>query len=216
MEQRGFPTSPEGLEIIRDIADQVNKDDRRGLTFPELRMGVVTAINLAVAPPECDVLLGNNTDDEPATAIPCGLGYLPVVNDVIFLLKNGTDLIAIGGFGTLADFGVETVSTGLTPASGFGTTQFLGRKTAGVTTVMVRMDRTGGTITATNANITDTLVCTLPVGWRPPDTVFPAANIQNARTGVMEVLADGTCVLVTSTTDVVTGDSIKFSHAWIS
>jgi hypothetical protein len=209
-------TQDSGLEIIRDIADQVNKDTLKGLTWPELRMGVVTAINLAVAPPECDVLLGNNTDDDPATEIPCGLGYLPVVNDVIFLLKNGTDLIAIGGFGTFADFGVEITSTGLTPATGFATTQFLGRKTAGVTTIMVRMERTGGTITATNGNITDTLVCTLPVGWRPPDTVFPAANIQNARTGVMEVLANGTCVLVTSTSDVIVADSIKFSHAWIS
>jgi hypothetical protein len=215
MEQRGFPMSPEGLEIVRSIADQVNKADLRGLTWPELRLGVVIVANTAVTPNTCDVLLGNDVTDDPATDIACALGYVPVVNDVTFILKNGTDMIAVGGLGTRAAFGVETIAAGLVAASGFAATEFNGRRAAGVTFIEVRLDRTGGTITQTNSNITDTLVCTLPAGWTPPTLMFPVFNCQNARHGVMEVDPNGTCIIDTCSTDIITGDSIKFHLCWV-
>lgn len=197
-------------DVHRQLVDHIDGDKLRGLRWPELRQGEVIAVDYSVNPITCSIFLSGDGDTS-VDGVPCLEPYVPLVGDIPFLLMNGSDLIAVG---PVTKGPVET-TTGLSAASGWSTTQFLGRKSGGVTFVLVRMDRTGGTITVTNQNITDTLLCTLPAGWRPPDTIFPVCNLQNSRHGVMEVTAAGACNLVTASSDIILGDSAKFYASWV-
>lgn len=70
-----------------------------------------------------------------------------------------------------------------------------GRKWGGLTFISVSVMRTGATIPAGSAgNITDTPVCTLISGWRPPHTLFISGNYHGY----------GPCGLVISSTGVIT------------
>ncbi|MFH8838832.1 hypothetical protein [Streptomyces sp. NPDC017868] len=63
---------------------------------------------------------------------------------------------------------VEAITSGATAQAGWTLSYFNARRTRGVVSFNVNMVRSGADITATTAgNITDELLCILPVGWRP-------------------------------------------------
>jgi hypothetical protein len=120
----------------------------------------------------------------------------------------------------------ETTTAGLTTATRFDNPTFLGKKVNGVTTINVTVLRNdpGGAnnaeVTATSAgNITpDVLCCTLPVGWRPSETVTTSFDSSGTRDGSITILSNGTCTIKTmSPTAVITDNSsVNFFAEWIS
>ncbi|MDQ0791954.1 hypothetical protein [Streptomyces sp. B1I3] len=68
---------------------------------------------------------------------------------------------------------LTTTAAGASAASGFSIVSFSGRSTsAGVYMVNLTITRTGSQIDAGSAgNIADTVMATLPVGWRPPEQI---------------------------------------------
>ncbi|NUS26135.1 MAG: hypothetical protein HOV92_18190 [Streptomyces sp.] len=91
-----------------------------------------------------------------------------------------------------------STTSGLTAATGFSVNSFLGRKVSGVTVLDIYMQRTGADITATGGNITDTQICTVPAGWRPPDQTINGTWDNGAAEGGWVVGTDGVCTLRTS------------------
>jgi hypothetical protein len=114
----------------------------------------------------------------------------------------------------------ETTTAGLTAASGFDTPSFSGKKVSGITTVNVSVLRNGATITATAAgNVTpDLLCCTLPIGWRPSETVTTSFDSSGTRDGSITILSDGTCTIKTMSPNSTLTDnsSVNFFADWIS
>ncbi|QKY79509.1 minor tail protein [Streptomyces phage PHTowN] len=114
----------------------------------------------------------------------------------------------------------ETTTAGLVPATDFDTPTFNGKKVNGVTTVNVTVLRNGATITATSAgNVTpDVLCCTLPVGWRPPETVTTSFDSSGTRDGSITILSNGTCTIKTMSPNSTMPDNstVNFFAEWIS
>lgn len=112
---------------------------------------------------------------------------------------------------------VET-TTSLTPATNFTTTTMAGRKTCGIATVSVVLSYTGGTITAgASGNITDTLACTLPTGYRPAAVMTTNFDKSGVASGSVTILADGTCTLksLDPTATIAAADSVTFSLTFV-
>lgn len=114
----------------------------------------------------------------------------------------------------------ETTTAGLVAATGFDNPSFLGKKVNGITTVNITVLRDGATITATSAgNVTpDVLCCTLPVGWRPPETVTTSFDSSGTRDGSITILSNGTCTIKTMSPNSTMTDnsSVNFFAEWIS
>ncbi|GAA3374275.1 hypothetical protein GCM10020367_37530 [Streptomyces sannanensis] len=100
---------------------------------------------------------------------------------------------------------VETLSTGVTVATGWSLVGFAARRTRGIVTMAITVTRSGADITATSqGNITDETLCTLPAGWRPAlDTETTASDGYGS--GSATVYPNGTVTLRTwSSTGVLT------------
>ena len=113
-----------------------------------------------------------------------------------------------------------TEDSGLVAATGFSVNSFSGRQVGKFVTVVVNLERTGSTIaqfTTHTGNIPDTSLCTLPSGWRPPETI-------NAIFG--NGFVDGECVISTSgvislrsvsgADGVRNGGNVQVSARWIT
>lgn len=104
--------------------------------------------------------------------------------------------------------GITTVTSGLTAGSGFSVTSFDASQTCGVATVHIALTRTGSTLSPTvtdGTNISgDPTVCTLPVGWRPRNTLIVMADISGTQFACCTVNTDGT-ILVKSVSANGTG-----------
>lgn len=114
----------------------------------------------------------------------------------------------------------DSTTSGLTAATNFTVVSFSGRKVSGITTVHMLVTRNTSTIAegATNTgNIVDTDMCTLPSGWRPPESI-------NAVWGNGSV--DGECTItsagvvslrsISGNTGVVSGTNVRCTAVWIS
>lgn len=120
----------------------------------------------------------------------------------------------------------ETTSAGLIAATRFDNPSLDGKKVNGITTIsatVLRNDPSNTNIaevTATSAgNITpDVLCCTLPVGWRPNETVTVSFESSGTRDGSITILANGTCTIKTMSPNSAMTDnsSVNFSASWIS
>lgn len=119
----------------------------------------------------------------------------------------------------------ETTTTGLVAATGFSVTSFSGRKINGITTVAFLVNRTGAPIPELGSNfgnITDTNMCTLPVGWRPPETI--SANWGNGSVdGECTITSTGVVTLRSisgqanaAADGIATGTNPRVSASWIS
>lgn len=113
----------------------------------------------------------------------------------------------------------EETTAGLVMASGWSENNFQGRKLNGVTTVSMSLNRTGGTLTSSsNGSIPVTLVATLPIGWRPLDTVIENFDKSGVADGSVTILPDGTCTIksMSPTATIAVNNDITFFAQWIS
>ena len=67
----------------------------------------------------------------------------------------------------LTDDAPTTTSSGLAAGTGFTVNSFSGYRAGNVISLDMYLNRTGADITASGGNIADTLICTVPSGWRP-------------------------------------------------
>lgn len=113
----------------------------------------------------------------------------------------------------------ETASSGVTAATNWAVTSFDGKKVSGITSVSLVMAYSGATITATSAgNITDTLMATLPVGWRPSESVTVTYESNGTRDGSVTISTAGNITLRTMspTSTLASGSSVTMFASWIS
>ncbi|MFD6035716.1 hypothetical protein ACFWHF_14415 [Streptomyces griseoincarnatus] len=110
-----------------------------------------------------------------------------------------------------------TTTTGLTAATDFTVTSFSGRRSGKVVTVDVFVQYTGAGINVTNPgdNITDTPMCTLPSGWRPPETMNAIWG-SGAVHGDTNIATTGVMSLRTTSNDIVTNANIRVVASWIT
>lgn len=113
----------------------------------------------------------------------------------------------------------ETTTAGLTAATNFAVSSFEGKKVNGVTTVNCVVTYTGSALVATSAgNVTpDVLACTLPVGWRPPETVTTSFDRSGTADGSISISTSGACTVRTMSPNATgTTGTVTFFAEWIS
>lgn len=113
----------------------------------------------------------------------------------------------------------ETTTAGLVAATNFTVSSFSGKKVNGVTTVNCAVSYSASALTATSAgNVTpDVLACTLPVGWRPPETVTTSFDRSGTADGSITILTNGTCTVKTMSPNASgTTGTVTFFAEWIS
>jgi len=114
----------------------------------------------------------------------------------------------------------EETTAGLTVATNWSLNGFQGRKVNGITTIYVSLNRTSATaLTASAAGaLGPQLVCTLPVGWRPPDTVIENFDKSGTADGAVSILPTGTCTIqsMSPTASIAQNQDITFFCQWIS
>ncbi|MFD4551421.1 hypothetical protein [Streptomyces sp. NPDC058466] len=108
-----------------------------------------------------------------------------------------------------------TTASGLTAASGFSVNDFRGYKSGKIIVIDMYMLRTGGTITATTGNITDTAICTVPSGWRPTNGTINGAWDDGTSEGGFVVGTDGICTLRTASGDIILNRNIRLHAAFV-
>ncbi len=123
----------------------------------------------------------------------------------------GTDKLTVDKDGNVTATGTVTAASssttsGLTAGSGFTTTNFYAYRFGKVVALDLYMHRSGTTITATNGNIGDTQIATVPAGWRPTHSTINGAWDDGTSSGAWVIGTDGICTLRTSSSDIV-GDA---------
>lgn len=105
----------------------------------------------------------------------------------------------------------DETTTGLTAATDFTVTSFYGRRSKGTVTINALLAYSGATITATDGNIADTAICTLPSGWRPEyDTIIGHWG-DGVESGEFTCTTGGVCTLRTSDGDIENGRNVRLS-----
>lgn len=115
----------------------------------------------------------------------------------------------------LLDDTPTTTTSGLTAATNFSVNDFLGMRVGNLIVIDAYVQYTGAGITATNGNIADTEICTLPSGWRPAEHVVDVSWDDGFEDGGLLIDTDGTCDLRTSSDTIATGANIRFHAAFI-
>jgi hypothetical protein len=105
----------------------------------------------------------------------------------------------------------ETTS-GLVAATNFTVNSFYASRSGGAVFVHCYLNYTGGTITATSGNINDTLMCTLPSGWRPPTTIN--AIWGSSVDGECTIGTTGLVTLRSSNGNVTNGLNLRMTASW--
>lgn len=109
----------------------------------------------------------------------------------------------------------DTLTTGLTAATGFSVNDFYAIRSKGTVILDMYLNRTGADITATSGNITDTQICTVPSGWRPNTTSTITGNWDDGTAeGGFVVGTDGICTLRTASSNIVTGRNLRLHIAF--
>lgn len=104
----------------------------------------------------------------------------------------------------------DETTTGLTAATDFTTSEFYGRRSKGTVIINAALLYGGSTITATDGQITDTNICTLPSGWRPQHSTINGTWGDGFESGELTCTTGGTVTLRTSDGDIETARTIRF------
>lgn len=99
-----------------------------------------------------------------------------------------------------------TTTTGLVVASGWTLSDFRGARNGRNITLDIFLHRSGTTIGAISGNVTDQLMCTAPVGWRPTSGTINGGWDDQVSEGGFVIGTDGLCTLRTSSGDII-GDA---------
>lgn len=120
----------------------------------------------------------------------------------------------------LNDFTATETASGVVDATGFATSSFVGRKVSGVTMIELFTNRTGATIAegATNTgNVADTLVATLPSGYRPQEAVNCVVG-NGTVDGEATIATSGDITLrtISGNSGWANGSNLRFTAVWVS
>lgn len=105
------------------------------------------------------------------------------------------------------------VTTGLVAATDFTVNDFYASKSGRIVFVHCYLLYSGATITATSGNISDTTLCTLPVGWRPPTTINAAWG-DGAEDGECTIGTGGAITLRSSVANIPTARNFRVTANW--
>jgi hypothetical protein len=190
-------------EQIRQLATEIAKQTLMSFDPCTLRKGIVVSVQDTAAPPTLTVTISGDTLEIPGVVYY--EHYDPKVSDVVHLIKQGTDLAAIG---KVAEQHTETDFTDVTLAAGF---THNGNSNGNLQIRRVwdhgqwRVDIIGGVNRSSG-----TLVATLPANYRPITvtrrTLLGARDANGANTVKIDVGNDGTMVLVGGTTSAASTD----------
>ncbi|WP_406439440.1 hypothetical protein OHB00_30500 [Streptomyces sp. NBC_00631] len=117
---------------------------------------------------------------------------------------------------------VETTTTGATATGNWSLTSFSARRTRGVCSFTLALNRTTSSLTATAAgttnpgNVTDELMATLPSGWRPAVDSYAIAT-DGFASGAARIAVDGSVSLVTWATSGViqVGNNVRVCTSFV-
>lgn len=104
---------------------------------------------------------------------------------------------------------LSSTTSGLSVASGFSLNDFFGFRQGRNVTIDVYLTRTGGNIASTNGNIADTVVCTLPAGWRPTHSTITSCFDTGIVHGGFVVGTDGICTIRTASDDIASATNMR-------
>ncbi|GAA3718335.1 hypothetical protein [Streptomyces tremellae] len=107
----------------------------------------------------------------------------------------------------------DTTTTGLVAATGFTVSAFSGKKRSGITYVDVFVTRTGGDMTSSGGNITDTQMCVLPVNWQPGEVINGQWG-QGLADGECTINPDGTIVLRSANGTIGNNTNLRVTSSW--
>ncbi|MEU9972355.1 hypothetical protein [Streptomyces sp. NPDC051014] len=108
-----------------------------------------------------------------------------------------------------------TTTSGLVAATDFTVNSFSGRKASGTTTVVVFVQYTGSGLALSSGNLIDTLMCTLPAGWRPPETINATWG-DGTESGECTIGTTGQITLRSSNLSIPQNRGIRVTSGWIS
>lgn len=186
------------MQAIRDLATEIAKQTLLDFDPATLRKGTVVSIATTAAPPTLGITISGDTTEIPG--VRYYEHYAPAVGDVVHVIKQGTDLVALG---KIAEQYTATGWTVLTLGSGFSHN---GNDNGNVRYRRVwdngswKMQWRGG------ASLTGlpTAVVTTPLatGYRPVDraTAIVARDAIGANAVKLDFNTDGTITLVGGTT----------------
>lgn len=130
------------------------------------------------------------------------------------------DSLELGGYviatGT-GTFAVEEATSGVSAAAGWSISTTELRKTCGVVSINVAIERTGATLNASSSgSMGSVLMATLPAGYRPASS-WNAFGATVTGDGRVRVLSDGTMTLDTWSSDgsITTGGIVRVTGTYI-
>ncbi|HEY1178980.1 MAG TPA: hypothetical protein VGF17_22735 [Phytomonospora sp.] len=205
--------------VILRVYDGLFDQSDNALARIEIVQGEATATPTAPTLPACSLRLWDVTVPAGASAGVGGINWASALADrrrftaaVGGILPQGWGLSFDGAYegqfrdadGTLERWNattdvwetyrpperaVETTSGGLTTAGGWSLSSFNARRRNGVVQILGTWSRTGAHLLA-NPNLADTLVATLPTGWRPV-LLVEATAANGYGVGACAIGADG-------------------------
>jgi hypothetical protein len=104
---------------------------------------------------------------------------------------------------------LSSTTSGLSVSSGFSLNDFFGFRQGRSVTIDVYLTRTGSAINSTNGNISDTVCCTLPSGWRPTHDTVTSCFDNGIVHGGWVVGTDGLCTLRTASDDIGSATNLR-------
>lgn len=110
---------------------------------------------------------------------------------------------------------LSSTTSGLSVGSGFSLNDFFGFRQGRSVTIDVYLTRTGGNIVATGGNIADTVVCTLPSGWRPTHSTITSCFDTGIVHGGFVVGTDGICTIRTASEDIASATNLRLHVAFL-
>lgn len=115
----------------------------------------------------------------------------------------------------LTDDAPTTTSSGLTAGTGFTVNSFSGYRAGNVISLDMYLNRTGADITASGGNIADTLICTVPSGWRPTSQTVNGSWDNGSVEGGFVTGTDGLTNLRTAISTIASGSNIRLHLTFI-
>ncbi|SBT89368.1 hypothetical protein GA0115233_100915 [Streptomyces sp. DI166] len=112
----------------------------------------------------------------------------------------------------------DSTASGLTPGTDFTVNTFSGRKVSGITTVHCYLLYTGAGLNVSpdpGGNLGDVTMCTLPAGWRPPETINAIIG-DGVQDGECTISSAGVVSLRSVFSSIENGRNIRMTAVWIS
>lgn len=109
----------------------------------------------------------------------------------------------------------DSTTSGLVAATDFTVNNFWANRQGATVILDMYLQYTGAGITATDGNIADTAICTVPSGWRPNSaSTINGGWDDGSESGGFVIGTDGICTLRTSDGSIATSVNIRMHVAF--